>query len=101
MLAKKIFGDDHEIMYDSVINHDVYEYLRVSLEVPRGQTTEALILLNNKEIGKVIVEKQGKKTFGYTPFKKSDIGEYIRLSDTKTFRKLGKAVASVVSDYVI
>jgi hypothetical protein len=100
MLKKLLFGDDHEIKYDSIINHDTYTYLRVALEVPRGQTQHALVLLNGKEIGKVVVWHNEKKTLGYTPYRKDrNTGDFLTLGETPV-RELGKAVAAIISDYV-
>jgi hypothetical protein len=100
MLKKNMFGDDHEIKYDSIINHDTYTFLRISLEVPRGQDTEALVLLNGQEIGKVFVERNGKKTVGYFPFRKClSTGNYVECAPT-IIRKMGKAIASIITDYV-
>jgi hypothetical protein len=99
MLKKTLFGDDHEIKYDSIINHDTYTYLRVSLEVPRGQTEQALVLLNGKEVGKVIAWRKEKKTLGYMPYRKDkETGQFTTLG-TESVRELGRAVASIISDY--
>lgn len=101
MLAKNIFGDDHEIEYDVIRNHDVYSYLRVSLEVPRGQKEVAIVLLNGKEIGEVAVKKQGKKTLGYTARRYDVPGDNLRWYTIGTeFRQLGLAVAAIISNFV-
>lgn len=91
MRAKKYFGDDHEIMYDSVMNHDAYAFLRITLDVPRGQDTESIINLNNKPIGKVRVIREGTKTVGYEVDRD---GVWVRV------RELGQAVAAAVSGHI-
>lgn len=102
MLAKKLFGHDHEIQYDTIINHDVYDHLRICLEVPREDQTRAIVVLNGREIGCVEVVKDGKRTLGYIAhrFVLPDSREgIVRVGDR--FDALGKAVASVISDFVI
>lgn len=101
MLKKHLFGDDHEIRYDSIINHDAYKYLRVSLEVPRGQDTEALVLLNGKEIGKVMVERDGKRTVCYYPFRKDQDANIFYEFGIAPCREMGKAIGAIISDYVV
>lgn len=100
MIAKKIFGHDHEILYDSVTNHDTYAFLRVTLEVPRGQDIEALILLNGKEIGKVQVIRDKKKTLGYIVYSKKD-ADYIPFMSDYKFIQLGSAVASLLTNRLV
>jgi len=95
-----MFGHDHEIQYDTIINHDTYTFFRISLEVPRGQDTEALVFLNGKEIGKVQVFRDGKKTLGYSGFRKYN-HEYIPARENNMFKQMGKAIASIISDFVI
>lgn len=100
MLAKKIFGHDHEIKFDSIINHDTYTYLRVTMEVPRGQDTEALVLLNGREIGKVSVVREGKKAT-YQAYRKSPtMNIYIDFTNGHIFKEMGRATAAIISDYI-
>jgi len=101
MLAKNLFGDDHEIEYDVIRNHDVYSYLRVILEVPRGQKEVAIVVLNGKEVGEVKVRKEGKKTLGYTARRYDVPGNNLRWHTVGTeFKQLGLAVASIISTFV-
>lgn len=98
--VKKFFGDDHEICYDSVGNHDVYKFLRVSLEVPRNQTDKTIVLLNGKEIGEIFVSKDGSKTLGYTGYRyRSEANNTYLAKDKISHRHLGKVVAAIISDY--
>lgn len=94
--SRSSFGDGVEVKYDTVLNHDTYSFLRVSIEVPRDQDTEALVNLNGKEIGKLILDRVGKKV-GYRAFRKSDSG-MIELAGS--FKEMGRAVASIISDFV-
>ncbi len=97
MRKKNYFGDDHEILFDTVINHDVYAYLRVNLEVPRGQDTEAIINLNNRTIGKVTaIRSEGGTTTGYVP--QLFNGSGFEAGPQEPIRELGKAIARVVTN---
>ena len=98
MLAKNLFGHDHEIRYDTIINHDVYSFLRISLEVPRGQKEKAILLLNGKEIGEIIVKKDGKNTLGYTAIRYYGIDT--RLHSVGFYEKLGLACAAIITDVI-
>ena len=101
MLAKNLFGDDHEIEYDVIRNHDVYSYLRVILEVPRGQKEMAIVVLNGKEVGEVTVRKNGNKTLGYTARRYDVPDDNLSWHQVETeFRYLGLAVASIISTFV-
>ena len=101
MLAKNLFGDDHEIEYDIIRNHDVYSYLRVILEVPRGQKNIAIVVLNGKEVGEVHVRKEGKKTLGYSAKRYDSPGDNLRWLEIGTeFKQLGLAVAAIISNFV-
>jgi hypothetical protein len=97
MKQKHYFGHDHEILYDQVINHDVYAHLRIVLEVPRGQDTEALILLNHKPIGKVIAIRDGR---GITVAYQSQRNSRDGFEDVRRSENLGNAVAAVVTSHV-
>lgn len=99
MYKKKFFGDDHEILYGTVINHDAYAFLHITLEVPRGQDTESIIVFNGKEVGKIVVVRNGTKVTRYMPFRKIDDKFVLHKPDIH-FRELGRAVASVITDYV-
>jgi hypothetical protein len=98
MLAKNLFGDDHEIQYDTIINHDVYSFLRISLEVPRGQKEKAILLLNGKEIGEIIVKKDGKTTLGYTAIRYHGINPHMH--SIGFYEQLGLACAAIITDYI-
>lgn len=106
MLAKKIFGHDHEILYDTIANHDVYDNLRVTLEVPRGQDEEADVILNGKLIGKITVKreffkKNGRslfKTLGYTAVRKMTDNTFVGVGNG-IFPKLNKAVVAIITDF--
>jgi hypothetical protein len=104
MIAKKIFGHDHEILYDTIANHDVYDFLRVTLEVPRGQDKEAEVFLNGRLVGKVTVQreyfnKNGRslfKTVGYEAVRNAGENSFTCMG---TFKKLNKAVVAIITDF--
>lgn len=101
MLAKNLFGHDHEICYGTIINHDVYTYLRVCLEVPRGQQQTAIVVLNGKEIGEVTVIKEGKKTLGYIARRYEVANDNLHWHTVGSdFKQLGLAVAAIISNFV-
>ena len=104
MRAKTMFCNAYEIRYDTLIDHDVYNFLRVSLEVPRDQTEIALVVLNGKEIGKIKVQwdenhkkASGWKAYRYKPTKKNPSAS--KCLDG-IFDNVGRAAAAVISDYV-
>lgn len=106
MVKKNLFGipiDQHEIQYDSIINHDTYTFLRVSLEVPRNQKEETLVLLNGKEVGKVRVIEENGKIKGYEALRVHlPTKTYVDArSPVELYRKLGKAITAIIlADYI-
>lgn len=89
---------DYEICYDTIIDHDVYQYLRVSLEVPRNTPRDTVVVvLNGINIGIIRAFKQGR----HTVFVGSRVrnGEETALSILPS-RNIGKIAAAIISDFV-
>lgn len=100
--TQKMFGDGYEIKYDTIIDHDTYSYLRVSLEVDREQTQRAHVLLNGRIIGMVeVVVVPGQKKVGYKANRSLNAGRsFVDHLSHVTFSEMGRAVASIISDFV-
>lgn len=87
-MAKKKFGNEYEIQYECVLDHNAYEYLRVSIEVDRANpTTRGVVCLNGRPIG--LVEYLGKRRFKATRNGPTELGE---------FKDLGLAAAKIITD---
>jgi hypothetical protein len=78
-----------EVRYETLIDHNAYEYLRVTIDVPRNQKEKAIVLLRGKEVGelnlignKILAIRYGKKN-------KKKVG---------TFEDVGLATASIITD---
>lgn len=97
MLKKNKIGP-YEIQYDTVIDHDVFAFLRVSLEVPRGQNECAHVLLNGQEVGIIRVVKDGRKV-RFAAARLRD-GMEVPLSYFEPSKEIGKAAAAIISDFV-
>jgi hypothetical protein len=97
MRKKMYFGNDHEIMYGTVYNHDAYAHLHITLEIQPGNT-ESIVLFNHKEVGKVEMIPM-KKSVVYVPYRKVGNKFVQHLPKTK-FKELGRAVASIITDHV-
>lgn len=100
--TKKRFGE-HEVYADCVIDHDMYSYFRVSIEVPRDNENRGEVYLNGSRVGFVdIVKDGGRKVLGFKAFRGSPDNPVPVLSNDQPtlFEKLGKAVASIISDLV-
>lgn len=98
--TKKRFGE-HEVYADCVIDHDLYSYFRVSIEVPRDNEDVGEVYLNGKSVGYVhVVKDDSKKVLGFRAFRgKMNDGVQISVDNNPTvFEKLGRAVASIISD---
>ena len=81
---------DCEVRYDAVIDHDVPRWLHVTIEVPRGQDTKAIVFLRGKEVGEIILVKDGMISYRY-----DRKGKKKKLLKTT---ELGEAAASVITD---
>jgi hypothetical protein len=93
-MARSKFANEFQIQYGCVIDHDVYNSLRVSIEVDRDTPeSRGEVFLNGRAVG--LVEFLGKKRFHATRYKgekRVKIGE---------FAELGKAAASIISDFIV
>lgn len=99
MLKKERFGNVFEICYDTVIDHDAYQFLRISLEVPRDNKEVATVVLNGKDVGRIQVVRANptnrkSRVLGFDAFRLSDGGEVYRGRSPK----LGMAVSWVITD---
>lgn len=103
MLKKERFGK-YELQYDTILDHDAYEYLRVTFEVPRGQTDEAYVLLNGYEVGKVKTVSDGKKIIGYLALRvvrrTEACTQFDPINNGEPYKHIGKAAAAIISDFV-
>jgi hypothetical protein len=88
---------EYEIQYDTIIDHDAYQFLRISLEVPRDNKTTAIVVLNGKNIGVIRSIAQGKKTLfiGYRLINNQEI-----LISHPPAKAIGKIAAAIISDFV-
>ncbi len=77
------------ILYDIVTDHDIYEYLRITIEVPRGQTSRAIVTLRGREVGEIVVHGKEYVPFRYTPKSKR------KLPSTTT---VGLAAAKIITN---
>jgi hypothetical protein len=98
MLKKDRFGK-YELQYDTILDHDVYEHLRVTFEVPRGQVTEAIVLLNGKDIGRVRVVRENKKIVGYMAIR-CEPDQWIEMNGGRPYKHIGRAAAAIISDFI-
>jgi hypothetical protein len=97
MRKKNFFGNDHEILYGTVFNHDAYAFLHIILETQPG-STESIVKFNHQEVGKIELIMVGKEC-RYLPYRK--VGKkFVRHLPKKQFEELGRAVASVITDHV-
>lgn len=92
-MARKKFANEFQIQYGCVIDHDAYNWFRVSIEVDQEHPeTRGEVFLNGHPVG--LVEFLGKKQFRATRYKgekKVKLGE---------FPALGKAAAGIISDFI-
>lgn len=111
MRKKNLFGNEYEILYDTIRDHDTYGSLRVSLEVDRTLTDRCVVHLNGRPIGVVMAEPQPRHRVHYTAFRFNADGPCqieIEPSVSKScapvtreapFTTLGQATAAVISDF--
>ena len=92
----KTFGD-YEVRYGSVIDHDVYKYLCVSIEVPRGEKENGFVYLNGALIGAVKLVNGRFVPYRFKTIRNKQ--KEVKL-DTIT-PEIGKAVAAIISDYIV
>lgn len=86
-MSKK-FGDCL-VQYGSVIDHNVYEYLRVSIEVPRGETKRGVVMLRGKPVGEVHwLSKNSFAAYRYIGNRKKLMGN---------FKDVGFAAANIIT----
>jgi hypothetical protein len=97
MHKKNRFGK-YELQYDTIIDHDAYEHLRITFEVPRGQDTNAMVLLNGREVGVVSVVREGKKIIGYQAFRLGQYGNPYQIHPP--FKHIGRAAAAIITDLI-
>lgn len=106
--AKKTFAGRYEkrtmgnyqIQYDTVLDHDTYNYLRVSFEVPRDEPDRAIVILNGKEIGDIYtVKNEAGKVIGFTAKRRPGTATPEIVAD-EPFKELGHAAAAIISNYV-
>jgi hypothetical protein len=105
----RFFNNEYQILYDTIRDHDVYNYLKVSLEVDRGMDNVAVVWLNGKPIGAITIIDHK-----YKALRKDTMGEFAIVTartDThdevmrgtylgRLFDTVGQATAAIISDYV-
>lgn len=111
MRKKNLFGNEYEILYDTIRDHDTYAFLRVTLEVDRKMTDRCTVLLNGRLIG-VIVTGALDKDLIYKayrvhptgdveiPISEQEMHKCVPIHATTPFLSVGLAAASIISDYV-
>jgi hypothetical protein len=104
MLKKDRFGK-YEIQYDTILDHDIFEYLRVTFEVPRDNQNIATVFLNGESIGSVEVYRENGKVKGYLGWRftrgDSDLVQTaIPVNNGRPEKKLGKIAAMIVTNAV-
>ena len=98
-----MFHGRYEIRYDTLIDHDAYNFLRISIEVPREQTNQCLVVLNGQEVGLIEVASihKGKaKTFHAWRYVKKQKDKIVKQKLKGEFENVGRATAAVISDFV-
>lgn len=112
MRKKNLFGNEYEILYDTVRDHDTYGHLRVSLEVDRQMTDRCVVYLNGRSIGIIVTEPARRQDVHYIPYRFADTGDHqiasapevvhtcLKLERPMPFTSLGQATAAVISDFV-
>ena len=92
-MARQRFAKEFQIQYGCVIDHDTYNFLRVSIEADAtSPETKGEVFLNGKAIG--TIEYLDKKRFQATRYSGDthvNVGEY---------RELGRASAAIISDFI-
>lgn len=106
-MAKKpepMFGDDYDMKFDCIVNHEAYSFLRVSVEVPRDQNKELVVLLNGREVGRLeAIRNMRKRVTGFKAFrfgKPNDPSRQTPVGDAP-FPEMGRACAAIISDFVL
>jgi hypothetical protein len=99
MLKKHYFGA-YEIQYDTILDHDIYEYLRVTFELSRETPYDnSTVLLNGVPVGKIYLYKEKGKVKGYRGVRFRG-NEEIPVNKGLPHKKLGKIAAMIISDFV-
>src|SRR4051812_39146742 len=96
MQKKERFGT-YEIQYGTILDHDIFEHLRVSFEV-RDDKDLADMFLNGVKIGFIQVVREGKKVKGYRGYRIGGYNQLIPMGGVE--KKLGRDAAMIVSDYI-
>ena len=92
-MASKKFAKDYQIQYECVMDHDAYNFLRVSIEVDRARPeTHGEVCLNGVPVG--LIEYIGKKQFKATRYQGK---ERVNLGE---FSILGRAAAAIITDFI-
>lgn len=99
---------EHEIYADCIVDHNTYEYLRVTIEVPRDSgDSVGEVFLNGKAIGKIkILRDDSLGIIGFAAFRYQKVGKgrmenRIKIDNRNgVFPNVGKATASIISDFV-
>jgi len=78
-----------EVRYDALIDHNAYEYLRVTIEVPRDQLVKAIVNLRGMPVGEMILMDTGILAVRYGKKNRKKLG---------IFDNVGLAAASIITD---
>jgi hypothetical protein len=96
----RTFGNDYQIQYDTVLDHDTYNWLRVSFEVDRGNNDKAVLVLNGKEIGIIMtIRDESGRFMGFHAYRKNEDPSAAPLGSS-LFNELGHAAAAIITNYV-
>jgi hypothetical protein len=98
--TKRTFGNKYHVQYDTIVDHDLYDMLRVSFEVPRETPDTTILYLNGKAIGTITVVRNSEKAitgFNAERVPGSNMGPIFR---TEPFTSLKHAAAAIITNYV-
>ncbi len=86
--------------YDTILDHDTYQYLRVSFEVPRDEPNHAILVLNGKEIGDIytVMDEKGK-VIGFRAERRPGTATP-KITFDEPFKEIGHAAAAIISNFV-
>jgi hypothetical protein len=94
----RTFGNNYEVSYDTILDHDTYSFLRVSLEIPREEKDAAVLVLNGKEVGIIRTVRNAKGVvIGFAAYRNKENPTVIR---EEPFEFVGQAAAAIITHQV-
>ncbi len=95
-MTRPKFAKEYQIQYGCILDHDTYNFLRVSIESDtESPETKGEVFLNGKPVG--TIEYIGKKQFLATRYVGMGKNKMVKVGE---FKEMGRATAAIISDFI-